>query len=312
MVVCQLKLANAFGSSVIFIQVELDDFLGGAAVQHRETQGRESRLFSGYFQNKLKYLEGGIESGFRHVGDEKDDPHLYHIKGHSKTNTLRMTQEPLRRDALNSGDVFVLVVSEEKVYLWNGKESNKDEKSKGVEVARDFCEKGTVTVLDQGVNDGKTDAKVFWSYIPDKVSVIGPIKRTVTVQDSDDLDDKGHAYVPTLYKIPAIVGNRLTKAARASMVPTGPTKKEQPKIDRSYLHENSAYLLDTGYHAYIWLGRKSSPEVRSKAILHGHSYFTSFKRPILPLSVVKSKQEPSGFNQYFVEGASTGCQCTVM
>ena len=39
-----------------FKTVELDDYLGGAPVQHRETQGSESTRFMNYFKSK-----GGIK-----------------------------------------------------------------------------------------------------------------------------------------------------------------------------------------------------------------------------------------------------------
>ena len=74
--------------------VELDNKLGGIAVQHREVQEHESKMFLDYFNGRLTYLDGGIESGFRHVEPSKDDPHLFQIKGHIKAGTIRMTQLP--------------------------------------------------------------------------------------------------------------------------------------------------------------------------------------------------------------------------
>ncbi len=47
--------------------MELDDFLGGMAVQHREVEGHESNLFLSYFDAPIVIMEGGIESGFRTV-----------------------------------------------------------------------------------------------------------------------------------------------------------------------------------------------------------------------------------------------------
>lgn len=71
--------------------VELDDMLGGAAVQHREVQGHESELFLSYFQKKggIRLLEGGVESGFKHVEPTKYSPRLLWVKG---KNNVRVVQ----------------------------------------------------------------------------------------------------------------------------------------------------------------------------------------------------------------------------
>lgn len=45
------------GAAAIFT-VQLDDYLNGRAVQHREVQGFESTTFLGYFKNGLKYKVG--------------------------------------------------------------------------------------------------------------------------------------------------------------------------------------------------------------------------------------------------------------
>ena len=287
--------------------VELDDFLGGIATQHRETQGHESALFLKYFDQKVTYLQGGIESGFRHVEDATEqEPHLYHIKGIAKAQTLRLTQVPLRRDYMNSGDVFVLTTGgNTDVWMWVGKEANKDERNKGREVAQAFCKKGTVKVLEEGVNDAS--AKNFWRHISSEVSVIGPIKRTVEVQKADDKDDKQKAFVPVLYRTPETPGKSFTKVASAKPTPTGPTKVELFRFNRALLQSKHAYLLDTGFHVYIWIGDQASASIKAVAVQHADSYFSSKKRPILPVSVVKQGRATNEFDEFFIVESGSCC-----
>ncbi|EDW05022.1 GH23246 [Drosophila grimshawi] len=49
------------------LTVQLDDILNGGPVQHREVQDHESQLFLGYFKNGVRYEQGGVGSGFKHV-----------------------------------------------------------------------------------------------------------------------------------------------------------------------------------------------------------------------------------------------------
>jgi len=290
--------------------VELDGKLGGTAVQHRETQGHESDKFLDYFHKKVTYWEGGIDSGFRHVEPSKAHPQLFHVKGHFKAGTIRMSQEEPRRDRMNSGDVFVLATGEAACWMWVGKESNKDEKTKGMDIAKSYCSKGNVVVLDEGVNDSPEEAKDFWSHIKSEVSLLGPIKRSVTVKKADNKDDTGRSYVPTLFRMGNNMGDKVIKVARAKPTPSGPTKEKLPKFQRKLLKENHSYLLDTGFHVYVWMGKKTRPAVRVLAVLHAETYFNSWKRPILPITIVKQGQETDHFAQFFVD--DNGSACMVM
>ena len=49
--------------------------------------------------------------------------------------------------------------------LWIGSDANAEERAKGSEVAMAFCNRGGVTVLDQGSNDGEIEAANFWGYL---------------------------------------------------------------------------------------------------------------------------------------------------
>ncbi|KAK7227155.1 hypothetical protein V2G26_015158 [Clonostachys chloroleuca] len=51
--------------------VELDEFLRGAATQHRELQGSPSDDFLALFP-RISILSGGVSTGFRHVEEEEE------------------------------------------------------------------------------------------------------------------------------------------------------------------------------------------------------------------------------------------------
>jgi len=291
--------------------VEADDNLGGAAVQHREVQYQESDKFTSYFKKKLIYLEGGIESGFRHVEATEDDPHLYRVKGLKKA--LCLTQVPVRRDSMNGGDVFILHAAANKVWTWNGKESNADEKQKGMEVARGFASNANVIVLDQGVNDSETEAAEFWKYMPSSVSTLKIFKRNVSVKASDGDDGKVKAFTPILYRLPDSDNGRMKRVARSKPVVVGVGAAVE-RIKRTELKEEHGYLLDTGFHVYIWLGKDTKSAMRVNALSQSNVHFKKHKRPMLPVTIVKSNQSLSTFDNFFYDPPQNKsvCQCIIL
>jgi advillin len=150
--------------------VELDTLLGGAPVQYREVQGNESSLFLSYFKNTggVEYLPGGVESGFKHVGENTYETRLLHLKG---KRTVRVSQVPLSNKSLNKGDVFILDAGLT-IYLFNGLSANTYEKAKGVEVATNINSDqrmgraNIVIVNDDIKNEG------FWGPLGGFVEVI--------------------------------------------------------------------------------------------------------------------------------------------
>eukprot|EP00439_Symbiodinium_sp_Y106_P084908 s357_g26.t5 len=104
--------------------VELDDFLEGEPKQVREEMGKESPAFSALFPD-LKYLDGGVDSGFKHVVPEGHDTKLYQVrKVKGKTSVL---QVPVRKDMVNDSDSFVLDAAD-KIYVYDGPSASPFEK----------------------------------------------------------------------------------------------------------------------------------------------------------------------------------------
>ena len=145
--------------------VELDDKLGGAAVQHREVESSESDLFCGHFPKGVRYLKGGVATGFKHVEDPATrEPVLLRIKG--TAGNMQLRQVRLKRTYMNSGDVFVMDTVDA-LWQWNGAEASAHEKSKAAELCRllqadDAARKHReIHVLDEGSPEGDGTAKEF-------------------------------------------------------------------------------------------------------------------------------------------------------
>lgn len=84
----------------------------------------ESDLFLSYFKTGIQYLNGGVESGFKHVVPDVHEPRLLLVKGKKYP---RVFPVPVSGASLNEGDSFVLDLGED-IYIWTGKDANQFEK----------------------------------------------------------------------------------------------------------------------------------------------------------------------------------------
>jgi gelsolin len=243
--------------------VELDDFLGGAPVQHREVQGHESDLFLSYFKNEIKLLEGGVESGFRHVEPEKYEPRLLHLKGKRK---VRVMQVGLSHKSLNSGDVFVLDAGLH-LYQWNGSKSGPHEKMKAAQLCRalDDERKGLAEVHVS--EEGSKDLAKFWQILGGE----GPVKSAE--EGGDDLEAE-KADDKRLFRLSDASGKmEFTEVARGGA------------CKRSQLDSSDVFILDTGAEIFAWIGKGASVQEKKKAMQFAQEYITKFNRPaFLPIS----------------------------
>ncbi|MGH0153909.1 UNVERIFIED_CONTAM: hypothetical protein FKN15_061888 [Acipenser sinensis] len=139
------------GAAAIFT-VQLDDYLQGKPIQYREVQGHESHTFLGYFKAGLKYKEGGVASGFRHVvTNEVIVQRVLQVKGR---HVVRATEVPVSWDSFNQGDCFILDLGDE-IFQWCGSQANRFEKLKATQVAKDIRDnersgRAKVYVCDEG------------------------------------------------------------------------------------------------------------------------------------------------------------------
>ncbi|TMW98663.1 hypothetical protein EJD97_003653 [Solanum chilense] len=235
--------------------VELDAILGGRAVQHREIQGHESDKFLSYFKPCLIPLEGGVASGFKKPEEEEFETRLYVCKG---KRVVRMKQVPFSRSSLNHDDVFILD-SKDKIYQFNGANSNIQERAKALEVIqflKDKYHEGTcdVAIVDDGNLQAETDSGSFWVLF----GGFAPIGKKVTSED-DIVPEKTPA---KLYSIT-----------------DGQVSPVDGEFSKSSLENNKCFLLDCGAEVFVWVGRVTQLEERKAATQAAEEFLSSQNRP---------------------------------
>jgi len=236
--------------------VELDDYLGGAPVQYREVQGFESTRFLGYFPKGIRILEGGKETGFKHVEAAKYRTRLLHIKGKKH---IRVTEVPLTHASLNSGDVFIVDAGKE-IIQWNGSKSGALERAKGAEVAQAIEGEREGHSFNRVIDEGSEDNE-FWGLIGGKGAIHS------AAEGGSDLDAE-KVTEKVLFRLSDASGKfEFTEVAKGA------------GVTRKHLDSNDVFILDTGAEVYAWVGSKASVGERKKALSFAQEYITKHGKP---------------------------------
>lgn len=227
--------------------VELDDLLGGAPVQHREVQAHESKLFQSYFE-AVKYLEGGIASGFNHVTPEKYEPRLFMLR--SSRKTTRAFQVPPKATSMNHGDSFVLDTGL-LVYRWVGSSSSFFERNKS----------GLLQSNLVGARSGKAKKMhetddFFWETLGGTEDDVRPADDPFLPDDlPEDRASEARLDAATirLFRISDKSGSATFKAEGS-----GPLRF-------AALDSNDVFLVASNVGLFIWQGKHSSKQERNSS-----------------------------------------------
>ncbi|MFT7813708.1 gelsolin-like [Arapaima gigas] len=268
------------GAAAIFA-VQMDDHLGGKPVQYREVQGHESQTFLGYFKSGLKYMEGGVASGFRHtMSDEHAVRRLLQVKGR---RVVRATEVPISWDSFNQGDCFILDLGSE-IYQWCGSQSNSFEKLKATQVAK-------------GIRDGERSGRVQL-YICDEgaekekiLEILGP-KPDLPPGRSDDVTaDASNRKLAKLYKISNASGDMTITMVAA----------ENP-FSQSALESSDCFILDHGSDGkiFVWKGKEANTEERQAAMRAADEFIEKMGYPKhTQVQILPDSGETPLFKQFF-------------
>jgi gelsolin len=251
--------------TVAYKTVELDMFLDDKAVQHREVEGYESDLFQSYFPS-ISIMEGGAESGFRHVKPEEYRPRLLHFSGQKQH--INVKEVPLCPTRLNPGDVFILDLGS-KLYQWNGPGSSKDERFKAVQYLQHLkSERGNAT---SETLQGDTTPKDH------------PFYQALTGQDEVDVDLTDDISVNSLHRV-SDAGGHLKS-----------TKLKEGSVSIKDFDSNDVFILDTGNSCFVWIGNGASPQEKQNGIGYAHMHLMKTTHPLVPIHVVKEGQPNKAF-----------------
>ncbi|XP_072995561.1 villin-2-like [Typha latifolia] len=235
--------------------VELDTTLGGRAVQHREVQGHESDKFLSYFKPCIIPLEGGFASGFKKPEEEEFETRLYVCRG---KRVVRMKQVPFARSSLNHDDVFILD-TKEKIYQFNGANSNIQERAKALEVTqylKDKYHEGKcdVAIIDDGKLVAESDSGEFWVLF----GGFAPIGKKTVGEDDIVIE---------------------TTPAKLYSISDGQLKLEEITLSKAILENNKCYLMDCGSEVFAWVGRVTTMEDRKAASRAAEEFIIKQNRP---------------------------------
>jgi len=272
------KTSQDEAGTAAYKTVELDEFLGGAATQHREIQQAPSDAFVALFP-RLTILRGGVSSGFTHVEsvEPKEVTTLLRIFKHS-TSIVVVEVDPTWQ-SLDDGDVFVLDKGE-KIWVWQGAKCSPMEKAKAAQVVHDMT-------LAKHV-----DVEVL-SQLESRSSVV------VGLLGGQGLEQRE-------FKAPCPlssgISSRPTKLLRLSDA-SGELSlnviKEDQRITRGDLDSKDVFLLDVGGSVWVWRGLNASQREKAMWLKVAQFYIRQLQDVpesyLTPLASVLEGNETPGF-----------------
>lgn len=252
-----------------FKAIELDVLMEKKAILHREVQGEESNRLKTYF-DFFTSMKGNADTGFLRCGADGYKTRLFQIVGERKQ--ISVFQIPFKRGNLNSEDVFVVDCGL-RIFQFNGETANKDEKFKATmyvnSIRRERRGKPRLEILDEKTT---SVGHRFFKLLPEGQS-------------------KENAELPANEIEMCKVGDSLGQMDK-EVVATG-------SLDRSKLSSDAVYLINTGKHLYIYIGKDAHPRERLSSMGFAHKYLASKPNPFIPVTVFTEGQRIKEFNDLF-------------
>ncbi|XP_017338672.1 capping protein (actin filament), gelsolin-like b [Ictalurus punctatus] len=263
------------------LATQLDSFLGGDPVQHREVQGYESPEFMRLFPRGISYKEGGVESGFRKQQSGSGlVQRLYHIKG--KKN-IRAKEVELNWSSFNKGDCFILDLGET-IVSWVGSQANIFEKQKVQEIA---------TLIRDTERHGKAQITLVkeGEETPEMLKVLGPMPALKESSPEDD-SQADASNTASLYKVSDATGSmKLTKVS------------EKSPLAKDLLVRDDCFILDNGANGkiFVWKGSGANADEKKAALKVADDFIEKMNYPRMKtqVEIIPQGRETIIFKQFF-------------
>uniref|UniRef100_A0A3Q3K966 HP domain-containing protein n=1 Tax=Monopterus albus TaxID=43700 RepID=A0A3Q3K966_MONAL len=272
-------------SAAAVYTIQLDDYLGSTPIQHREVQSYESDVFRGYFKQGIIYKKGGVASGMRHTETNSYDvKRLLHVKGRKR---VVATEVEVSWKNFNLGDVFLLDTGKT-IIQWNGPKSNKQERLKGMLLAKDIRDRERGGRAEIRVIEGNVEDKS-----PENMEILNEVLgvRSSLLKDGppDETADQEQKAQLTLYQVSDADGQmKVTEVATRPLV-------------QDLLNHDECYILDQGgLKIFVWKGKKANKAERQAAMTRALEFIKAKKYPITTnVEVVNDGAESALFKQLF-------------
>ncbi|KAK1900960.1 Advillin [Dissostichus eleginoides] len=272
------------GAAAIYT-VQLDEFLGSTPVQHREVQSHESDAFKGYFKQGVIYKKGGVASGMRHTETNSYDvKRLLHVKGRKRVIAREVE---MSWTSFNLGDVFLLDIGKT-IVQWNGPKCNKQEKLKGMLLAKDIRDRERGGRAEIRVIEGDAE-----SNSPQNMEVLESVlgKRSSKPTDGppDETADQEQKAKLTLYQVSDDDGKmKVTEVACRPLV-------------QDLLSHDDCFILDQGgTKIFVWKGKKANKAERQVAMSRALEFIKAKNYPVtINVETVNDGAESALFKQLF-------------
>ncbi|XP_070758105.1 advillin [Enoplosus armatus] len=272
------------GAAAVYT-IQLDEFLGSTPVQHREVQNHESDEFRGYFKQGIIFKKGGVASGMRHIETNTYDiKRLLHVKGKKRVvaNEVEMSWK-----SFNLGDVFLLDIGKT-IVQWNGPKSNRQEKLKGMLLAKDIRDRERGGRAEIRVVEGEAE-----SNSPQNMEILKGVlgERTSEPTDGppDETADQDQKSKLTLYHVSDADGQmEVSEVASRPLV-------------QDLLNHEDCYILDQGgTKIFVWKGKKANKAERQAAMSRALDFIKAKNYAITTnVETVNDGAESALFKQLF-------------